>query len=111
MWAGLVLRKQRICLLSDGTPKVLFGELLRSESFSEQGVEFLWRSSETGYGALFNRCQCGFDEFLNRIIGTTAEDGLESTLLFRGEMDRHGVVTPVLPFGQGRGKTASGQVE
>jgi hypothetical protein len=87
-----MLRKERIRLLIDRSPKLFFGEWLRGEAFREQGVEFFWRSCETWDGALFNGRQSGLDNFLKRVIGTAAEHRLNAAFLLRREMDRHGLL-------------------
>jgi hypothetical protein len=56
--------------------------------------------------ALFNGRQRGLDDFLNGRIGTAAEHSLKATLLFRGEMDRHGVIAFRF-YHSGYGKTSS----
>ena len=109
--AGLMFSKEGIRLLAYGTPKLIFRELLRRAAFSEQGVQFFRYSCETRHRALFNGCQSSLDNLLNGIVSTAVEDSSNPALLFRGEMNRHGVAGPWVRHLQGRGKNDFRQVE
>jgi len=106
-----VLGKERIRLLANGTPKLIFRELLRRKPFSEQGVQFFHCSRETRHYALLHRRQSSLNNFLNGLISTATEDRSDAALLFRREMNRHGFVGLWVRHLQVKPKTAFGQVE
>jgi hypothetical protein len=62
------------------------------------------------HNALFNGCQSSLHNPLDGLIGTPTNDGVKPSLLFRREMNRHGVL-PVFVVFRVRGKRAFRQVE
>jgi hypothetical protein len=62
----------------------------------KQGVEFFLCAGETRHGALFDGGQTRIDDLLNGLVGAAADDSPDAALLFGREMDRHGLLLPML---------------
>src|ERR1700719_312780 len=86
---GLVLCEQGVCLLVYRTPEFSFDDSLRGQSFCKHGIKFIRRPGKTRYSALFDGSQGSVNNFLYGFVNATTQDGLNSLLLFRGEMNDH----------------------
>ena len=82
----------------DGTPELRLREFVGSQSFREQHVKFVGRSGKPRKRALLDGGQGSLHNLLDRCVSATTHDGLLSTLLFRREVDGHGVAPPNLSF-------------
>jgi len=78
------------------TPKLVFRQLLRRQTIRKQSVQFFLCRGKTWHGALFDGGQGCIQDFLNRLVGTPAHDGVNPPLLLQGEMNGHAAPPLVL---------------
>jgi hypothetical protein len=82
--------KASVCLFTE-PQKFSFREFLRYQSFREQRVEFIRCPRKAWHSALFDGGQGSLNHLLNGLVCTATHDGLNPPLLFRCEMNCHGV--------------------